>query len=86
MRKQTGVFVALFVSVAFSVAAEDCPPDSWCCQSTNDRTILNIPDYGDVCGGYGNGCTECADTGTGDSCVTNGTYCSPRHPQHRVAP
>lgn len=31
-----------------------------------------FPDYGYACAGYGLGCTECADTVTGASCVENG--------------
>lgn len=77
------VFLLLGVSAPTAVA-DDCQPDSWCCITYRDSAIVNFSGYGDCCAGYGNGCTECVDTGTGDSCITNGTYCSPRHPLNRV--
>jgi hypothetical protein len=71
-----------FLGAAVFPGFADCAPDSWCCQTTTDRGIQNEIGYGDYCGGTSYGCTECVDTGTGDSCVTNGTYCSPHRPLH----
>ncbi|MFZ2493853.1 MAG: hypothetical protein WA208_20430 [Thermoanaerobaculia bacterium] len=82
--------IAIGIFACLSLGIISPPPPSvavqeggWFCSTFNDRTILNIIGYGDVCGGWGQGCTECFDTGNGDSCVTNGTYCSPKRARHR---
>ncbi len=39
--------------------------------------IASDPEYGNYCGGYGGGCTECVDEETYQHCVTNGASCEP---------
>lgn len=82
-KRSAHVLFAILSIVIFSpIAIADCGQNSWCCETYRDVTIINIVGYGDVCGGRGYGCTECYDTGSGDSCITDGTYCSPRHPEN----
>lgn len=47
----------------------------YCEHYTNVQPIY-VSGYGWVCGGWGFGCSECVDTSTGSSCVTDGNFCS----------
>ena len=47
------------------------------CNSYPTTTPTYVAGYGSVCGGYGYGCTECVDGGY-NSCVTDGSSCTPR--------
>jgi hypothetical protein len=47
------------------------------CQTYEDSKPAWMPGYGEVCAFTGSGCTECTDTGSGDSCTTAGDDCEP---------
>lgn len=43
-----------------------------------------MPYVGQYCAGWGSGCTECYNSGNGDSCTTEATSCDPRpHLEHK---
>lgn len=46
------------------------------CERYEGTGIGYAPGYGNYCGGYGGGCTECVDESY-NACVTNGSSCVP---------
>lgn len=42
------------------------------CHYWSDNTVVYYPGYGETCGSWGYGCTECWDTATGESCIELG--------------
>lgn len=42
------------------------------CNYYSDTRVINVSGYGNVCGGFGSGCTECWDSQSGASCVKAG--------------
>ena len=86
----------VLVLVAICLAALIAPPpvdamtgyagdesNGWCCETYPNSRIVNFVGYGDACADWGTGCTECVDTGAGDSCITASTYCSAMRPLDR---
>jgi len=65
------VALMLLLSIAVGVQASTDQ-----CEHYADVTLIYGSGYGWCCGGWGMGCTECVDTSTGDSCVTDGNFCS----------
>lgn len=68
-------FAVLFLAI-FGVTSVD-PLFASDCTSYSNSDLVYVSGYGWACGGWGPGCTECVDSQSGSSCVTDGSSCEP---------
>jgi hypothetical protein len=65
------IFVATITFLGHPLQAETT------CYTWSNSDLTYVSGYGWACGGWGPGCTECVDSGSAGSCVTNGQSCEP---------